>query len=457
MSLVMALSLALYSAALRLTTPLWLARLWWRGRAEPLYRHAMRERLGFGRGAGTSVAPDARPVWIHAVSLGETHAASALIAELRRQHPGLRLLLTHGTATGRAAGANLLREGDTQAWLPIDTPGATRRFLAKHQPRVGILMETEVWPNLIDQARRAGIPMVLANARLSERSLAKGLRWRSLMVPAVRQLSLVLAQTDDDARRLRQMGAGDVQVCGNLKYDVAPDPELLARGRAWRKALGRPVVLAASTREGEEAMLLEAWRRQWRPPAGAGLPADGASMIRPLLVIVPRHPQRFIEVHSLIAASGMSVLRRSAWPANSLEPMPKDLDVLLGDSMGEMPMYYGMADAALLGGSFGPFGGQNLIEAAKCDCPIWMGPHIFNFSEAGRLAIAAGAAFLSPTIDLALRDIGEFFEATAERSEKTRVENLIPAFFGADVLIGRALLPLFLKDSRIVDPLLEVA
>ena len=235
-----------YSWLLRALTPAYLARLWWRGRREPGYRLAWRERLGFGH-----AEPEPGLLWIHAVSLGETRAAAALVAALRRARPGLRLLLTHGTATGREAGAGLLREGDLQAWLPYDTPGAVRRFLGLHRPAVGVLLETEVWPNLLHEARRQGVPMLLANARLSERSLARGRRFDRLMRPAVASLSAVLAQTGDDARRLRAAGAGEVVVCGNLKYDVTPDAALLARGRAWRAGLHRPVVMAASTREGE--------------------------------------------------------------------------------------------------------------------------------------------------------------------------------------------------------------
>ncbi len=372
------LARAAYTGLLRAATPLYLARLWWRGRREPGYRDHLRERLGFG----AAQAPG--PVWIHAVSLGETRAAAPLLEALRERRPGVRLLLTHGTATGREAGSKLLKEGDRQAWLPYDTPGAVRRFLARQRPAVGVLMETEVWPNLALQAHAAGVPLVLANARLSERSLAKGERLRALIRPAVRTLSRVLAQSEDDARRIRAMGAPQVAVAGNLKYDMTPDATLVARGRAWRLAAGRPVVLASSTREGEEEGLLAAWCR---------LPAP-----RPLLLLVPRHPQRFDEVAALVAAAGLSLRRRSAWG----EQPPADAapaDVWLGDSMGEMPLYYGAAHAALLGGSFAPLGGQNLIEAAACGCPLVMGPHTFNFAEAAELSLQAQASVRVDGID----------------------------------------------------------
>lgn len=369
----------LYSTLLRLATPLYLARLWWRGRDESGYRANWRERLGGFDG-------DPRPgrVWIHAVSLGETRAAEPLVEALRRERPGLRLLLTHGTATGRDAGKRLLQPGDVQAWLPYDTPGAVRRFLRHHQPKVGVLMETEVWPNLMHAAKAAGVPMVLANARLSERSQAKGKRLRWLMTPAVMAFRRILAQTEPDARRLRELGAQAVLVTGNLKFDVTPNPLLLARGLEWRQTLNRAVLLACSTREGEEAQLLDAF---------GALPAP-----RPLLVLVPRHPQRFEEVARLITASGWDLARRSEWGDEPPPPQASEADIWLGDSMGELPMYYGMADAALLGGSFAALGGHNLIEAAACGCPLVMGPHTFNFAQAARLSLKARASVRAETL-----------------------------------------------------------
>ena len=364
----------LYSLLMALLVPAVCLRLLWRARKEPLYGTAIGER--FGRYAG---APDAGAgwVWVHAVSLGETRAAASLVEALRRIDPALRLLLSHGTATGRAAGAALLRPGDLQVWLPWDSAGATRRFFARFRPRLGVLLETEVWPNLLYAARDAGVPMVLANARLSERSLRRGERLAALIRPAAQGLTLVLAQTGSDALRLGAFGGRVVEVCGNLKFDMAPAPELLALGRRWRDAVPRTVVLAASTREGEEAELLAAWTAQPSP--------------RPLLLIVPRHPQRFDEVARLVAEAGLTLARRSAWgdlPAGAALAA----EVWLGDSMGELPAYYAAAQVALIGGSFEPLGGQNLIEAAACGCPVLMGPHTFNFSQAADLALEAGAA-----------------------------------------------------------------
>lgn len=361
-----------YSNLLRLSVPAWFARWWWRGRREPGYRQHWAERLGFSAPAS---APGA--IWIHAVSLGETHAAASLVAELRSQLPSLQLLLTHGTATGRAAGLALLRHGDRQLWLPLDTPGAVARFLMRQRPAIGVLMETEVWPNLLHQAARHGVTLLQANARLSERSFRRGQRWSVLLRPAAQRLGLAMAQTADDAARLRQMGVPRVEVCGNLKFDITPPPRMLARGLQWRQLLTRAVILAASTREGEEHSLLKAW--------------VGINAPRPLLLLVPRHPQRFDEVAAMVQAFGLSLRRRSDWqdmpPTDALAA-----DVWLGDSLGEMPLYYAAADVALLGGSFAPLGGHNLIEASACGCPIMLGPHTFNFSDAARKAIQAGAA-----------------------------------------------------------------
>ncbi|MDO9002810.1 MAG: 3-deoxy-D-manno-octulosonic acid transferase [Aquabacterium sp.] len=389
-----------YTLLLRLLVPAYLWRVWRRGRQEPVYRVHWPQRLGFYGRAHRQKVAHARSgrgplIWLHAVSLGETLAAKPLLIELRRVWPGLRLVLTHGTATGREAGAALLQEGDVQTWLPYDTPGAVRRFLRLHGVRMGVLMETEIWPNVQREAARAGLPMVLANARLSEKSLRQALRLRALMHPAAQSLALVLAQTQADAERLLQAGAPRVKVCGNVKFDLTPSPELMDRGRAWAQASVRPIVLAAVTREGEEADLLAAWTQLHR-----GATDDD---LAPRLVIVPRHPQRFDEVAALVAQHGLSLSRRSSWPIDG-NPGSAALacQVWLGDSMGEMPAYYAAARVALLGGSFAPLGGQNLIEAAACGCPLVMGPHTFNFAQAAELSEAAGAAVRVSTFEQAL-------------------------------------------------------
>lgn len=381
----------LYSCLMWLAQPLLRRKLARRSVQEPGYGQAIDERFGY---YATPLAyHSGTTLWIHAVSLGETRAAAVLIGELRRQLPQMRLLLTHGTATGRAEGIKLLQAGDLQAWLPWDTPGAVARFLAHFKPAMGVLMETEVWPNLVQGCQHAAVPLVLVNARLSDKSLRQAQRLAWLARPAYGGLAAVWAQTPLDAQHLRALGANVQGVLGNLKFDATPDAAQLACGRAWRAQQNQPVVMFASSREGEELALLEILK-SFRPLVAATQAQAATKEIanRVQWLIVPRHPQRFDAVAALIASSGFVVQRRSAWgqagPAQPQDP----LGIWLGDSLGEMALYYGMADVALLGGSFEPLGGQNLIEAAACACPVVMGPHTFNFLEAAEQALSAGAA-----------------------------------------------------------------
>ena len=364
---------SLYSLALWAAQPLLRRKLARRAVQEPGYGEAIEERFGAYEQPAEPLEGASRLVWLHAVSLGETRAAAALVAALRAQHPGMRLLLTHGTATGREQGRALLQPGDVQVWQPWDTPAAARRFLQQFRPRVGLLMETEVWPNLVAACSEAGVPLCLVNARMSEKSMHQALKLRWLSRPAYAGLHRVLAQTESDATRLRALGATVQAVTGNLKFDAAPDASLLAKGRSWHAAQSQPVLIFTSSREGEEQMLIDALRAR---------PVTGVQWL-----IVPRHPQRFDEVASLFVAAGYSVSRRSSWQAG-----PEAADIWLGDSLGEMALYYGLADVALLGGSFAPLGGQNLIEAAASACPVLMGPHTFNFAQAAEMAEADGAA-----------------------------------------------------------------
>ena len=390
-------SLAAYGLLMRGLQPLLRRKLQRRGQQEPGYLHQVPQRFGV---YDTPVTAGA--VWVHAVSLGETRAAGLLIDALRQRLPGMRLLLTHSTATGWAQGQSLLQPGDVQAWLPWDTPKATRRFLQHHRPRCGILMETEVWPSLVQACQQQAVPLFLVNARLNDKSLRSARRWAWLSGPAYRGLTGVLAQSEADAQRLSALGARVDAVLGNLKFDVKPQPQAQAGAQQWRaqwtrQGQSRPVIMLASTREGEEALWLNAlasnaWRAQAFADAGV------------LWLLVPRHPQRFDEVHQLVQSRGWSVFRRSALPAEG-QAWPTEasaVQVWLGDSLGEMPRYFHAADMALLGGSFMPLGGQNLIEAAAFGCPILMGPHTFNFAEASALAEAAGAAQRVADMDGAL-------------------------------------------------------
>ncbi len=394
----MHMTLWLYSLLTMLLQPVLRWKLRRRGRHEGGYLHVIEER--FGRYADAGDAPSStlpRRVWVHAVSMGETRAAAILIAALREKWPGMRLLLTHSTATGRAEGAKLLQPGDSQVWLPWDTPGAVNRFLQHFAPGIGILVETELWPNLLDACRRRGLPVALVNARMNQRSLRLARILSPLSRPAYRSLSMVLAQTEEDAARLRQAGCKVDAVYGNLKFDAAPDPEQLRRGQAWRQRSERSLLLFASSREGEEQAWLEAWDALSDDAADVATPS--ARTARWLLV--PRHPQRFDEVARLIEARGLTLSRCSDW-SDGPDARALACDVWLGDSLGNMALYYAMSDAALLGGSFAPLGGHNLIEAAACGCPLVMGPNTFNFAEAATLARASGAAVQAQTMVAAM-------------------------------------------------------
>ena len=384
-----------YTLAWVCALPLVAAYLLWRSLRQPEYRRHWAERfLGRG-GAFGDGGPGRCVIWVHAVSLGETRAVQPLLQELARARPQARFILTHMTPTGRAAGAQLaagLPGRVLQRYLPYDLPWAVRRFLRETRPQLGVLMETEIWPTLLCEARAAALPMLLANARLSERSLAKALRVPTLMGPAAACLSSVGAQTVADRARLARVYRGPIRVTGNIKFDLVPDAQLLAAGRQLRDRLRahygeRPVWLFASTREGEEALIVAALRL-WHGAQG------GTRAAAPLLLMVPRHPQRFDEVAHLLQEAGHTVLRRARWEATLAAPgLPgAALPVLLGDSIGEMPLYYAMADIALIGGSLLPLGGQNLIEACACGCPVLVGPHMFNFAQAALDAREAGAA-----------------------------------------------------------------
>jgi 3-deoxy-D-manno-octulosonic-acid transferase len=369
----------LYSLAWHLAVPAVLLRLWWRGRREAGYRQHVAERFGWY--ANAPALKDGQLIWVHAVSVGETRAAQPLVDALLNAWPDHRILLTHMTATGRATGAALFAGYGgrvIQSYLPYDMVWIVRRFLRAFQPVLGILMETEVWPNLLYACRGAGVPMALVNARLSERSLKRGQRLASLMQPAAQAISLVAAQTEGDAERIRALGVAQVHVVGSVKFDVTVPRAMLAKAAQLRSRMRvERVFLAASTREGEEALLLAAWQAV----------APRAS----LLAIVPRHPQRFDEVAALAREQGFDVVRRSQ-EATEVDPARSRQTVFLGDSMGEMFAYYGACDLAFIGGSLLPLGGQNLIEAAALGKPVLVGPHTFNFAESTEDAVQSGAA-----------------------------------------------------------------
>lgn len=355
--------------------------LLWRARKQPEYLRHWGERLGAApRLKGQPV------IWVHAVSVGETRAAFPLIEALQAHYPDYTLLLTHTTPTGRATGAQHFGSTLVQSYLPYDLPWCVRRFLNRTQPRLAVILETEIWPNLLAACAQRGVPVFLVNARLSERSARGYARLKALTQVSLARFAGVAAQTAADAKRFELLGARKVVVTGNLKFDVPPPADTAQRAAQLRAAFaGRFVLLAASTREGEEALLLSA------------LPVLELPDL--LLVIVPRHPQRFEAVARAIAAHGLKFSRRSE--GRTVAP---DERVYLGDSLGELAAFYAAADLAYVGGSLLPYGGQNLIEAAAAGVPILIGPHTWNFSEAAAQAVACGAA-------LRVADIGAWVEA----------------------------------------------
>ena len=359
-----------YTLLLYLMVPWIMLRLAWRAWREPGYRRHVAER--FGRYAQAARAP---LIWVHAVSVGETRAAQPLIEALLRRHPRHAVLITHMTPTGRATGLELFGENVARCYLPYDLPGAVADFLGHYAPHAGILMETEIWPNLIQACRARGVPLYLVNARLSDKSAAGYRRIGALTRASLAGLAAVAAQSAQDAQRLAALGAQNVKVTGNLKFDIAAPAGQLEQGRLWRRRYGeaRPVLLAASTREGEEDLLLDVLGHISVP----GL----------LTVIVPRHPRRFESVGAIIARRGYKLQRRSEDAA-----IAPDTRVVLGDSMGEMFAYYGACDVVFVGGSLLPFGGHNLIEACAAGKPVLVGPHVYNFAEAVDEAVRERAA-----------------------------------------------------------------
>lgn len=384
-----------YTLLWLLALPLVLLRLAWRARRQPAYLRHLGERFGRYR----TRAP-VGVIWVHAVSVGETRAAEPLVRALLAQWPEHSVLITHMTPTGRDTSQTLFRDEPRvlRAYLPYDVGCLAHAFLRHFRPLFGVIMETELWPNLLAACRRRRIPVMLANARLSARSARRYARLPALTTLTMKALAAIGAQTAADAARLTQLGARRVTVTGNIKFDIAPPAPMLALGATLRARIGdgRPVVLAASTREGEEALLLDAFARH--APHSA------------LLLLVPRHPQRFEEVAALAGARGLPLQRRSAE-----EAVQAGTRVLLGDSMGEMFAYYAAADVALIGGSWLPFGGQNLIEACAVGTPAVVGPHTFNFHAVAEDAVRSGAALRAQDADEGMRAALELLADTARR------------------------------------------
>ncbi|QXH36269.1 lipid IV(A) 3-deoxy-D-manno-octulosonic acid transferase [Pseudomonas muyukensis] len=365
----------LYTLLFHLGLPLVALRLFLRGRKAPAYRQRIGERF-----ACQLPAMRQGGIWVHAVSVGESIAAAPMVRALLKQYPDLSITLTCMTPTGSER-IRAMFEGEPRVqhcYLPYDLPWAAGRFLDHVRPRLGIIMETELWPNHIHQCAKRGIPVALANARLSERSARGYARFTGLTRPMLEQMSLIAVQTATEAERFRALGARNecVQVTGSIKFDLKIDDQLLPRAQALRAQWGatqRPVWIAASTHEGEDALMLEAHRELLKVHSDA------------LLILVPRHPERFDAVHALCAEQFATVRRSGAAAVEA------STQVLLGDTMGELLFLYALADIAFVGGSLVPTGGHNPLEPAALALPVIMGPHVFNFLEISAMLRQAGA------------------------------------------------------------------
>ncbi|HGM5551521.1 TPA: lipid IV(A) 3-deoxy-D-manno-octulosonic acid transferase [Pseudomonas putida] len=366
----------LYTALFYLGLPLVAIRLWLRSRKAPAYAKRIGERFSYGM-------PPLQPggIWVHAVSVGESIAAAPMIRALLQRYPQLPITVTCMTPTGseriQALFANEPRI--QHCYLPYDLPCAAARFLDHAKPKLAVIMETELWPNHIHQCAKRGIPVALANGRLSERSARGYGRFTKLTAPMLAEMSLFAVQTEAEAQRFRDLGARPqtVEVTGSIKFDLTIDPQLLQRAHELRgqwQALERPVWIAASTHEGEDEVVLDAHRRLL------------ANYPNALLILVPRHPERFNSVFELCQREGFATVRRSTG-AN----VEADTSVLLGDTMGELLFLYALADSAFVGGSLVPNGGHNLLEPAALAKPVISGPHLFNFLDIAAQLREAGA------------------------------------------------------------------
>ena len=419
-----------YTLLLALLVPFMFARLFWRSRRQRGYRENIGER--FGR----YPQPSAKNcIWIHAVSVGETRAAAPLVARLKLLYPAHAILLTCMTPTGRATASELFGDTVISVYLPYDFAMLHQRLLDHFRPSVLLIMETEIWPNLLYACKQNAVPALIVNARLSEKSARGYARFaplRTLTQRSLRLAQVVAAQSAADAERFRALGAEKIVVTGNIKFDLAFDPALVKLGETWRAARGvERVLMCASTREGEEALLLAAYAQVF-----------GASERRnTLLVIVPRHPQRFDGVAAEIARAGFRGSRRS-------QSMRDASEVLLGDSMGEMAAYYSFADLVIIGGSFLPLGGQTPIEACALGKPVIMGPSAFNFSEVARLAEAAGAMQRVADAPDAMRAAQHLLHDAAHRARMADAgRNLVDANRGATEQTLALIAP-FLGENR---------
>ena len=367
---------AAYNWFLRLLFPYVLVRLTWRGLSNPDYWRRIPERFGFITPLSTP-----RVIWIHAVSVGEVRAAVPLVRELSARYPDYPLLITTMTPTGSAQVRELFDGKVAHCYAPYDYPAVVRRFLDRTRPMMAIVMETELWPNIFHECRARSIPVFVTNVRMSESSMRKYQRFASLARSTLRQVSRFAAQSRADAERLLTLGADpeSVTVTGSIKFELNTGASMRESAEVLRLAWGqdRPLWLAASTHQGEEEAVLAALAQLKRHKRFANM----------LLVLVPRHPERFAAVARLCRKSGFRIALRSETPG----AVPADVEILVGDTMGELQLFFGAADVAFIGGSLVPTGGHNLLEASAVGKPVVFGPHMFNFQEISQMTLERGA------------------------------------------------------------------
>ena len=382
-----------WSFVVYLLMPYALGNLVWRGLRYPAYWYGWPERFGFVQPLDAT-----RTIWVHAVSVGEVRSAAPLILALADRYPEHRLVVTTMTPTGAKQVRELCGERVTHCYVPYDLPDAVRRFLDRVRPEAAIIAETEFWPNIFAECGRRKIPLLLVNGRVSQASLRGYLRVPNIARAMLANADLLCAQTRVDAQRLRNLGVPEslIRVTGNLKFDVELPARLLGEAHELRGLWGRsrPVLIAASTHRGEERKVLDAFAR-----LKARLPDL-------LLVLVPRHPERFRSVARLCRRSGYAVALRSRTPG----ALPSGTEVLVGDTMGELQRLYAASDVAFIGGSLVPHGGQNLLEACAVRVPVVFGPHMFHFEEISAMAVERGAARQVLDLDGLVAAVALYFE-----------------------------------------------
>lgn len=388
-----------YAWLLRLLVPAIILRLLWRGLRNPAYWRRWGERFGF-----VARLPAQRRIWIHAVSVGEVRAAVPLVRALQEQHPGHEILITTMTPTGSEQVQQLFSGQAAHCYVPYDLPSAVRRFLERTRPDMALIMETEIWPTLFHACTTRFIPVIVANARMSEISMQRYLRFPHLTLWVMQNVTSFAAQSEADAQRLRRLGAepARVHVTGSMKFEQKLPASLQESAEVLRRDWGanRQIWIAASTHEGEEEQVLQAYSR-----LRGQLPAL-------LLVLVPRHPERFAAVARLCRSGGYRVALRSEQKGM----LPPETEVFVGDTMGELPLFFAAADVAFIGGSLVATGGHNLLEASAVGVPVVFGPHMFNFDEISRMTLERSAGVQVRSIPELAEAVGAYLSDPSRRA-----------------------------------------